>query len=128
MNKKIMAGIVLAVVAIAIAAVVLTRSEAALHVNDVGSDPAAFTGTITITGVTKALSPQNPTLFGIIDLKELACTMVNCNKLMIPVQFSGPIPTIGDEVRVTGSFVNQGNGYLFSATALKVVRHHRIGG
>jgi hypothetical protein len=128
MNKTIVAGIALAVVAVAIIAVVLTRGETALNVNDVGSDPAAFTGTITLTGVTKAVSPQDPTLFGIMDMKELACTMVNCNKLLIPIRFSGPIPAIGDEVRVTGSFVNQGDGYLFVATAVKVVRHHQIGG
>jgi hypothetical protein len=128
MSKKIIAGIALAVVAAAAVFFIVTRDGAALNVNDVGSDPAAFTGTITIVGVTKALSPQDPTLFGIMDLKELACNMVNCNKLIIPVRYGGAIPVIGDEVRVTGSFVNEGQGLLFKATAVKVVRNHRIGG
>jgi hypothetical protein len=38
------------------------------------------------------------------------------------------MPVLGDEVRVTGSFVNEGHGFLFSATAVKVIRNHKIGG
>jgi hypothetical protein len=129
MNKKLLLGLGICALAIALIFVLMNRQGAqALNVNDVGSDPAAFTGTITITGVTKAVSPQDPTLFGIIDIKELSCTMVNCNKLMIPISYTGPIPAIGDEVRITGNFVNKGNGFLFAATAVKVVRHHQIGG
>jgi hypothetical protein len=129
MNKKLLIGLGVCALVVALVVVFLGRQGGhALNVNDVGSDPAAFTGTITITGVTKALSPQDPTLFGIMDIKELSCNMVNCNKLLIPIRHRGAIPVIGDEVRVTGSFVNVGNGYLFDATAVKVVRHHRIGG
>jgi hypothetical protein len=100
----------------------------ALAVNDVGSDPTAFKGTITITGIAAGGSPQDATLFGLVDTRELKCTTANCNKLVIPVKHAGVMPKVGDEVRVTGSFVNQGQGYLFVSTKLKVLRNHKIGG
>ena len=42
-----------------------------LGVNDVASDPAAFTGNIAITGVMAGVSRQDPGIFGIMDKKEL---------------------------------------------------------
>ena len=100
----------------------------ALNVNEVGSDPAAYSGTISVVGVTKAFSNVDASVIGIMDLKELQCTTPNCNKLLLPVKFQGPRPQIGDEVRATGSFTQVQGGYLFIANELKVVRQHRIGG
>lgn len=100
----------------------------ALNVNDVGADPAAFKNTITLTGIVAGTSPQDPTIFGIMDVKELQCKTQNCNKLFIPITYKGTFPVRGDEVRLTGSFVNTGGGYLFSAESMKVVRNHQIGG
>ncbi len=100
----------------------------ALSVNDIASDPAAFSGTITITGIMAGVSPQDPRVFGIMDIKELQCTTQNCNKVIIPVTCRGKQPVPGDEVRLVGSFVNQGKGYLFAAEKVTVVRNHRIGG
>jgi hypothetical protein len=100
----------------------------ALAVNDVGSDPAAFSGTITITGIAAGVAPQDPTVFGLVDTRELKCTTPNCNKIVIPVKHAGGLPKPGDEVRLTGAFVNQGKGYYFASTKLKVLRNHKIGG
>jgi len=100
----------------------------ALHVNEVGADPAAYTGTITVTGVTKGFSRNDPAVFGIIDLKEVQCTSPTCSMPVLPVKFAGKLPVVGDEVRVTGSFVQVQGGYLFSANNVKVVRNHQIGG
>jgi len=100
----------------------------ALNVNDVASDPAAFKSTITLTGIVAGTSPQDPSIFGIMDIKELQCKTQNCNKVFIPITYKGTFPVRGDEVRLTGSFVNQGGGFLFSAEKLKVVRNHQIGG
>lgn len=97
-------------------------------VNDVGSDPAAFTGTITVTGITAGVSPQDPTIFGIMDKKELQCSSANCKKIIMPIRCQGKLPVLGDEVRVTGSFSNDGRGYLFTAAKVKVVKNHKIGG
>jgi hypothetical protein len=122
------------IVAIAIgAAVTLTLVEQGgakvLNVKDVSSDPAAFTGVITITGITWEVSRQNPNIFGIMDItnkKELQCK-TTCRKVLIPIKYQKQLPVIGDEVRVTGSFTTTGDKYLFVAENVEVVRHHQVG-
>ena len=128
MKKYIVLAIALAV-GIALAYGMFFRGDAdALQVNQVASDPAAYSGTITVSGVMAGTSPQNPGIFGIFDLKELQCTTANCNKLYLPIRYQGPMPKLGDEVRVSGSFIKTGDGFIFSASDLTVVRNHRLGG
>ena len=128
MKKTAIAAIALTVVAI-IGFIVITLGDAkALNVNDVGNDPTSFKGTITITGIMGGVSQQDPSIFGIMDIKELQCTTQNCNKLFIPIKYQGQSPKLGDEVKVTGSFVQYPDGFLFSAQQLKIVRNHKIGG
>jgi hypothetical protein len=128
MKKYIFAGLGLVAV-IAVTVVFLQQPKVyALGVNEVASDPAAFAGAITITGVTYGFSRQDPNLFGIMDVKELQCQSPNCNKLILPVKHQGKLPAAGDEVSLTGSFVNTGDGYMFAAEQIKVLRNHRIGG
>jgi hypothetical protein len=103
-------------------------SSKAFSVNDVASDPTAFKGAITITGIMGGISVQDKTVFGIMDIKELQCKTQNCNRVLIPVRSQGKMPVLGDEVRATGSFVKLPDGYLFEATEVKVVRNHKIGG
>jgi hypothetical protein len=127
--KKTILIVAALVVVIALAYALFFRGNAnALHVNQVASDPSAYNGSITVTGITVGTSPQDPSVFGIFDLKELQCKTPNCNKIYLPVKYQGTMPKPGDEVRVSGSFVKAPGGYLFSATNVKVVRNHRIGG
>lgn len=130
MKKYVLTGVGLALV-ITVTVVFLQLQQTKVHalgVNEVASDPAAFTGTITVTGVTYGFSRQDPNLFGIMDVKELQCQSPNCNKLILPVKYQGTLPAAGDEVRLTGSFVNTGGGYLFAAEQVKVLRNHKLGG
>lgn len=114
---------------IALSYVLFFRGDAsALQVNQVGADPSAYSGTITVTGIMAGTSPQDPSVFGMFDLKELQCTTPNCNKLYLPVKYQGAMPKPGDEVRVSGSFIKTPGGFLFSASNVKVVRNHQIGG
>lgn len=99
-----------------------------LNVNEVGADPGAYTGAITITGIMAAVSNQDASIFGIMDIQELQCTMANCNKILIPVKYDGQQPAMGDEVRITGSFIQSGGGYLFTAQEVDVIRNHTLGG
>ena len=103
-------------------------ASSALNVNEVASDPGAYVGTITLAGVTSGFSKDDKTLFGIMDLKELTCTSTTCNKVILPIRFQGPLPRFGDEVRVTGAFASDGNGYFFNSEHLVVVQHHNLGG
>jgi len=116
------------VIGVVLAFFLFSGTSKALNVNDVGSDPAAFAGTITVTGIMAGTSKQDPAIFAIVDLKELQCNSPNCNKVLLPVRHKGKLPIVGDEVRVTGSFVSESGGYLFAADKLKVVRHHQVGG
>lgn len=100
----------------------------ALQVNQVAADPAAYNGPVTVTGIMAGTSQQDPTVFGMFDVKELQCKTPNCNKLYLPVKYQGAMPKLGDEVRVSGTFTQMGEGYIFSATNVKVVRNHKIGG
>lgn len=127
--KKNIIVVVALVVGIALSYALFFRGNAsALQVNQVASDPSAYSGTITVTGIMAGTSPQNPSVFGIFDLKELNCTTPNCNKIYLPVKHQGTMPKPGDEVRVSGSFMQAAGGYIFNASNVKVVRNHRIGG
>ena len=100
----------------------------ALQVNQVAADPSAYSGTITVTGIMAGTDPKDTSIFGMFDLKELQCTTPNCNKLYLPVKYQGAMPKLGDEVQVSGSFLPISGSYIFSATNVKVVRNHKIGG
>lgn len=97
---------------------------AALNINDLRSDPGAFSGTLTVTGILGAYSQHDPQIFGIMDKTELQCTSPNCNKFYLPVRYAGQVPSYGDEVVITGSFMPGTS--LFAATELKVVRNHKL--
>jgi hypothetical protein len=99
-----------------------------MNVNQVGSDPYAYSGNITVTGIMADISPENQAVFGMFDIKELKCKTANCNKLYLPVRHQGIMPKPGDELLVSGSFVQDGAGMVFAAKNIKVVRNHKIGG
>lgn len=116
-------------VGIALAVVITSQGDSdLLQVNQVGADPLAYSGTITVTGIMAGVSNSDPSIFGIYDIKELQCTTANCNKLYVPVRHQGAMPKVGDEVRVTGSFSKVAQGVVFTAEKIKVVRNHKIGG
>lgn len=128
MKRNIIIAVALAV-GIVLSYALFFRGDAnALQVNQVGADPSAYSGTITVTGIMAGISQQDPSVFGMFDLKELQCTTPNCNKIYLPVRHQGAMPKPGDEVRVSGSFTKTGDGFLFTASNVKVVRNHRIGG
>ncbi|PKN11523.1 MAG: hypothetical protein CVU69_12145 [Deltaproteobacteria bacterium HGW-Deltaproteobacteria-4] len=127
--KKTILIVLTLLVGVALAVVITTKGDGnALQVNQVGADPLAYSGTITVTGIMAGVSTSDPSIFGIYDIKELQCTTANCNKLYIPVRHQGTMPKIGDEVRVTGSFMKVIQGVVFTAEKVKVVRNHQIGG
>jgi len=127
--KKTLFIVVTLLVGIALSYALFFKGNAsALQVNQVAADPSAYSGTITVTGIMAGTSPQDPSIFGMFDLKELQCNSPNCNKLYLPVKYQGTMPKLGDEVRVSGSFIPVSGSYIFSATNVKVVRNHKIGG
>jgi len=127
--KKYIYVVVALVIGAAVAFGMASQGNAkVLNVNDIGADPAAFTGTITVTGIMAGVSQTDSSIFGIMDIKELQCKSANCNKIFIPVKYQGQQPVVGDEVRLTGNFQKLPTGFLFTAEQMKVVKNHRIGG
>lgn len=100
----------------------------ALQVNDVASDPGAFEGALNVVGVVNAYSQSDPTILGIMDKKELLCTTPNCNKVLLPVQFTGNRPALGDEIMVSGTFQHLSGGLVFKADTMEVLASHGLGG
>jgi hypothetical protein len=103
-----------------------TAAPSALNVNDLRSDPGAYSGELTVTGIMAAVSQQNPQIFGIMDKTELTCNSPNCNKYYLPVRFEGPRPAHGDEVVVTGTFIDMPGGKILVAKAVNVLRNHKL--
>ena len=96
-----------------------------LSVNDISSDPSAYKGAITITGVVADKSrfkvPAN--VFLMVETSEAKiCKQTGCARFYLPVKFEGKMPQEWDEVNVTGSFT-EGSGLLFVTTKVEVLRH-----
>lgn len=123
-----LAGLVLAASLLILAACDKDPSATAINVNDLGADPAAFSGPLTVVGVTAAFAQQDRTLFGVMDKKELQCQSPNCNKLILPVRTRGSLPTLGDEVLLSGTLAREASGYVFAAEKIEVLRNHKLRG
>ncbi|OGP92558.1 MAG: hypothetical protein A2156_08785 [Deltaproteobacteria bacterium RBG_16_48_10] len=96
-----------------------------LSVNDIQSDPLAYKGTITITGVVAGVTRSDPTVFAIIDTAEaIACKSTGCARFYLHVRYEGSIPKQWDEVNVTGSFTQSGRFPVFAATKVDVLRNY----
>lgn len=97
------------------------------QVNDVVSDPGAFSKTLTLEGVVYRHAQGDSSIVGVVDKKELQCNTPNCNKALMAVKVTGTSLSIGDEVKVTGTIVKEKQGYLLKAEQVKVVANHKFG-
>ncbi len=104
------------------------KTDAAFQINDVVSDPGAFSGALTIEGVVYAYAQDDAMVLGVMDKKELQCTTPNCNKALLAVKVNNPRPAIGDEVIISGAMSKKIWGYLMEATEVKVMKNHKLGG
>ena len=69
------------------------------QVNDVISDPGAFSNRIIIEGVVYSFSKGDTSIVGVMDKKELQCTSPNCNKNLFAIKSNGVKLEVGDEER-----------------------------
>jgi hypothetical protein len=127
-TTKYLIGVGVIVFFAAIALTVSHTGASALSVNDVSSDPTAYTGVVTIVGIVAGVSQQDPSIIGMMDKKELQCTSPNCKKIYLPFKAKDYSAVRGDEVLVTGTFNPDQGGFLFIAESVKVVKNHNIGG
>jgi len=104
------------------------EQSAVFQVNDVISDPGAYSQPLTVEGVVYAHAQDDATIVGVMDKKELQCTTPNCNKALLAVKISGQMPAVGDEIRASGSFAKERWGYVLQADAVQVITRHKLGG
>ena len=89
-------------------------------VNDVQDDPLAFSGEITINGIVSEFVLGNSAVFGIEYTMRRPC----CPSDILYVEYIGnePMPAIGDEVNVTGSWGEEleAGRFVFQATSFEI--------
>ena len=97
------------------------------QVNDVVSDPGAFSKPLTLEGVVYAYVKGDTSIVGVMDKKELQCKTPNCNKALLAVKAPGTQLAVGDEIKASGSIVKESRGYVLKADDVKVVTRHKLG-
>ncbi|MCL2438587.1 MAG: hypothetical protein FWE48_06005 [Coriobacteriia bacterium] len=127
--KKILSSsklLILAVLMLTVAVFAFGCGSDGLSVGEVQHDPFAFAGEVTINGTVTSFSPENPNLFGVMDTDELLiCGRMDgsCGAWIMPTLYAGaqlPAITPGDNVVLTGEFVNMGDMVTFQVTDLDV--------
>lgn len=125
MQKTIIIIVVAVAVALAASFALFQGKEGpSLSVKAVSEDPSKYPGTITVAGVVAGVAKEDPTVVGILDTEEAKCKTPGCSKVFMPVRYPGERPGMGDEVKVTGSFVKQNGSLFFQAKKLKVVKKY----
>ena len=112
---------------VAIIALMAGCKDDVFQVNDVVSDPGAFSKPLTLEGVVYAYAKGDTTIVGVMDKKELQCKTPNCNKALLAVKAPGKRFNVGDEIKASGSIVKESWGYVLIADDVKVVTTHKIG-
>ncbi|MCL2402724.1 MAG: hypothetical protein FWC86_00565 [Coriobacteriia bacterium] len=125
--KKILSSsklIVLVALMLSVAIFTFGCGDDGFSVSEVQHDPFAFTGEITINGTVASFSPDDPNLFGVMDTNELMqCGRFDCGAWIMPTLYSGghtPTVSQGDNVVLTGEFVNIGGMVTFQVTNVDV--------
>jgi hypothetical protein len=98
------------------------------QINDVVSDPGAYSGPLTLEGVVYAFSKEDPSIVGVMDKKELQCTTPNCKKALLAMKVTDSRVSIGDEIKASGTIVKEPWGYILKPEQLQVVGNHKLGG
>ncbi|MCL2680840.1 MAG: hypothetical protein FWF11_05215 [Coriobacteriia bacterium] len=117
--------VMVAAVLLFVAASLLACGSSALQVSEVQHDPLAFEGQIVVAGITSHFSQSDPRVFGVMDTAEMIQCGFNlhCGAWVMPVLYvgEGPVPLLGEEVELTGTFTFMGDDVMFQANSFKVI-------
>lgn len=97
------------------------------QVNDVISDPGAFSKRVIIEGIVYSFSKDDTSIVGIMDKKELQCTSPNCNKNLFAIKSNGVKLKVGDEIKAAGAISKESWGYILNADSIIVATNHKLG-
>ena len=95
--------------------------QAVSGVDDFMKNVDRHRGKVSLEGVVSAVAPEQQTI-SLIDAKEFqACGVTTCAQLTLPVQWRGPVPAVGDLVRVEGQAQEVKGKLMFVADKLEKV-------
>lgn len=84
-------------------------------------NPEEHKGQIQVAGVVSQVASEAK-MFGLIDLEEFkTCQKVTCASLVLPVQWDGAMPEVGQQLTVMGEIQKEGKRYLFNASKVDTV-------
>ncbi len=93
--------------------------QGASGVDDFMKNVDRYQGKVSLEGVVSAVAPKQHAVT-LIDAKEFqACGVTTCAQLTLPVQWRGPMPAMGDLVRVTGQAQEVKGKLMFVADKLE---------
>lgn len=125
--KKSLLKVVVCISILAMVGLTAGCKEEVLQVNDVVSDPGAFSEPLSLEGIVYRFAKGDTSIVGVMDKKELQCTTPNCNKALLAVKVSGSQLAIGDEIKVSGTITKESWGYILTADQVEVITRHKLG-
>jgi len=95
--------------------------QAVSGVDDFMKNVDRYRGKVSLEGVVSAVAPEQQA-FSLIDTKEFqACGVTTCAQLTLPVQWRGPVPSMGDLIRIEGQAQKVKGKLMFVADKLEKV-------
>jgi hypothetical protein len=95
--------------------------QAILGVDEFMKNVDRYRGKVSLEGVVSAVASEQQAI-SLIDAKEFqACGVTTCAQLTLPVQWRGPVPSIGDLVRIEGQAQEVKGKLMFVADKLEKV-------
>jgi len=95
------------------------QTGAGINVDELMKNPESYTGSIRVEGVVSTISPGQQSL-GLIDSREFAeCGVTTCALFILPVQWSGSMPSVRDTVQVVGQVQKSNGKFVFVAKTLE---------
>jgi hypothetical protein len=112
---------------LAIVGLMVGCKDQMFQINDIVSDPGAFSEPLTVEGIVYAYAKDDTSVVGVMDKKELQCKTKNCSKALLAVKVAGQKLSIGDEIKVSGSITKESWGYVLKAEQTEVLAKHNLG-
>ena len=100
---------------------VAASPQKVLGVDDFMKNVDRYRGKVSLEGVVSAVAPEQQAI-SLIDSGEFqACGVTTCAQLTLPVQWRGPMPAVGDLVRIEGQAQEVKGKLMFVADKLEKV-------
>lgn len=97
------------------------KGDVEVGVRAVMESPEAYKGQIRVSGVVSQVVPDSQ-MFGLIDQGEFkTCRKVTCASLVLPIEWDGSMPDVGQKLTAVGEIQKAGKRYLFKASKVSFV-------